>query len=177
MKETLVTYKQAERLKQLNFNWWCREYYIMSWYEKKSQLPSRRKHPRSHKIYMDALNADPKVRLESFEEGDCSNSDLVPPKYPTFSWRDECIMPHYKYATAPTLDQAARWLREEKGIAINIIAHDGGSYHWEEVYLPNFKEQEERWLHRSTLNRFPSYDEALTDGLDIMLTLLTTKNK
>lgn len=39
--------------------------------------------------------------------------------------------------SAPTLCQAQKWLREKNGIAINIIAHDGGKYDFDIEFLSN----------------------------------------
>lgn len=70
------------------------------------------------------------------------------------------------FISAPTLEQVHRWLREEKGIALNIIAHDGGRYHWSEVFLPNFKENGYNWYDYKPHPLFGSYEEALTNGIE-----------
>lgn len=76
-------------------------------------------------------------------------------------------------SSAPRLDQAQAWLREVKGIAINVIAHDGGQYHWCEVYLPNFKEDGYRWWEYREHPLMDSFEEALSAGIDKALELLT----
>lgn len=84
-------------------------------------------------------------------------------------------------ADAPTLAHAQKWLREAKGIAINVIAHDcfdkyrGGKYHWMEVYLPNCNENGPQWMDWFTYGKHPlfdTYEEALSDGLSQMLELI-----
>ena len=79
------------------------------------------------------------------------------------------------YYSAPTLAQAQKWLREVKGIALNIDAHDGGFYQWEEIYLPNAQEYE-GYVHYD-VTQYPTYEEALSEGIDRVLELLvSTKN-
>lgn len=82
---------------------------------------------------------------------------------------------------APTLAQAQKWLREKKGIAINVIAHRchdkhwEGKYHWEEIHLPNSNENGPQWIDWSIYGRHPlfdTYEEALSDGLSQMLELI-----
>ena len=83
--------------------------------------------------------------------------------------------------SAPSLYAAQKWLREKKGIAINVIAHDisdkyrEGEYHWEEVYLPNFSEEGHQWHDWFIYGKHPlfdTYEEALSDGLNQMLRLI-----
>lgn len=82
---------------------------------------------------------------------------------------------------APTLWQAQKWLREKKGIAINVIAHDAsdkyreGKYHWMEVHLPNSNENGPQWMDWFVYGKHPlfdTYEEALSDGLSQMLELI-----
>lgn len=79
--------------------------------------------------------------------------------------------------SAPTLWQAQKWLRETKGIAINVIAHDGGKYHWSEVFLPNFRESGYRWFDYRVHPFFPTYESALSDGLTAALKLIEEENE
>lgn len=65
--------------------------------------------------------------------------------------------------SAPALHVAAKWLREAKGIAVNVPAHDGGLYDWEIVLLPNAAEDLEV-RNRSTWCK--TYEEALSEGID-----------
>ena len=83
--------------------------------------------------------------------------------------------------TAPLLYHAQKWLREKKGIAINVIAHDAsdkyreGKYHWMEVHLPNSNEnghQWEDWFIYGKHPLFDTYEDALSDGLSQMLELI-----
>lgn len=81
------------------------------------------------------------------------------------------------YCSAPTLWQAQKWLREKKGIAINVIAHDGGKYSHEHVYLPNYDESTTQWgiWHINHTPLFDTYEEALSAGIAEILRLLVGK--
>lgn len=76
---------------------------------------------------------------------------------------------------APTLSQAQKWLREVKGIALNIIAHDGGGYHWESIFLPEGPEYEDFIGPDNRL--FPTYEQALSAGINEALEFLNEENK
>lgn len=79
----------------------------------------------------------------------------------------------YVYS-APMLWQAQKWLREVKGIAVNVIAHDGGKYDYDIVFLPNSAD------YGGLLNRSPwcrTYEEALSEGIDDALELITIKTE
>lgn len=94
-------------------------------------------------------------------------------------WNDSKIW-GARITSAPTLAQAHKWLREAKGIAINVIAHGrcdcrDGKYHWEEVYLPNCKENGLQWADWFIYGKHPlfdTYEQALSDGLSQMLNLI-----
>lgn len=85
-------------------------------------------------------------------------------------------------ADAPTLAHAQKWLREKKGIAINVIAHDyrdkyvESKFHWNEVFLSDIDRSGEQWRKYFIFGRHPlfdTYEEALSDGLSQMLELIT----
>lgn len=76
--------------------------------------------------------------------------------------------------SAPTLAHAQKWLREVKGIAINVIAHDGGKYEYDIVFLPNAIETDNipdcsPWCR--------TYEEALSEGIESVLELIEQENK
>lgn len=74
----------------------------------------------------------------------------------------------------PELYQAQKWLREVKGIAVNVIAHDGGKYDYDIVFLPNSAD------YGGLLNRSPwcsTYEEALSEGIDDALELIKNTTK
>lgn len=74
---------------------------------------------------------------------------------------------------APSLSHAQKWLREVKGIAINVMAHDGGKYDYDIVFLPNAAECDGD-IDRSPWYR--AYEGALVDGIDDVLKLLEEKS-
>lgn len=85
-----------------------------------------------------------------------------------------------------TLWQAHKWLREKKGIAINVIAHGchekyrEGKYHWEEIHLPNSNEKGPQWVDWFIYGKHPlfdTYEEALSDGMLQMLELIEKKGE
>ena len=92
-------------------------------------------------------------------------------KVKSFNAQEENINSKYSkwHFAAPTLAQTQKWLREVKGIAINVIAHDGGYYHWEGVYLPSAPINYSTVLYK---DRFSSYEEALSDGIDKAIEIL-----
>ena len=69
----------------------------------------------------------------------------------------------------PRIDFAAKWLREVKGLAVNVIAHDGGMYEFDIVFLPN-AEDIEGYLDRSPFCE--TYEEALSEGITAALKYL-----
>lgn len=76
--------------------------------------------------------------------------------------------------SAPTLYHAQKWLREVKGIAVNVIAHDGGKYDYDIVFLPNSAD------YGGLLNRSPwcmTYEEALSEGIDEALNLIIKRKE
>lgn len=81
------------------------------------------------------------------------------------------------FCSAVPLWQAQKWLREKKGIAINVIAHDGGKYSHEHVYLPNYDESTTQWgiWHINHTPLFDTYEEALSAGIAEILRLLVGK--
>ena len=75
----------------------------------------------------------------------------------------------------PRLEQAFKWLREVAGIAINVTAHDGDFYTWEEVYLSNAPESNGLVII-TDLIQFPTYEEALSKGISEVLDYLLGLN-
>lgn len=75
----------------------------------------------------------------------------------------------YAGCSMPLLSQAQKWLREKKGIAINVIAHDGGAYDYDIVFLPNAVDCDYP-IDRATFSR--TYEEALTEGIKSALELI-----
>lgn len=84
-----------------------------------------------------------------------------------------------KRILAPELHMAAKWLREVKDIAINVIAHDSewlrGKYSYHEIYMPNCKVKGKQWQEWSIVKHYgahDTYEDALNEGITQMLKLL-----
>lgn len=76
--------------------------------------------------------------------------------------------------SAPHIYHAQKWLREKMGIAINVIAHDGGKYEYDIVFLPNAIETD-NIPDRSPWCR--TYEEALSEGIESVVELIEQENK
>lgn len=103
-------------------------------------------------------------------------------EYPMLLWEQTAINSNDiiyfdERVSAPTLWQAQKWLREKKGIAINVIAHDGGKYSNERVFLPNYDESATQWAtwHINGTPLFDTYEEALSAGIAEILRLFVGK--
>lgn len=79
--------------------------------------------------------------------------------------------------SAPSLSQAQKWLREVKGIALNIIAHDGGFYQWESIFLPKAPVPVFIDFIDPDNNLYDTYELALSAGIDKALELLKEEGK
>lgn len=77
-----------------------------------------------------------------------------------------------KRIPAPEFHVVQKWLREIRGIAVNVAAHDGGLYDWEIVLLPNADEGLEA---RKCSPWCKTYEEALSEGIDEALEVLEEK--
>lgn len=129
--EDFVTYEQAQKLKELGFDWECNHYYKVG---------------ENH-------------RFENYAIYSVEELDHISSAYEDLN-NNHCI-------SAPTLAQAAKWLRE-KGI---IIIVDYSHYdNFEQLYYFDIK--------RATNNRVTvgvetdTYEQALSAGIDKALKLL-----
>lgn len=87
---------------------------------------------------------------------------------------DDAIPFGQTICSAPAQALVQKWLREVKGIAINVIAHDGGEYHFSEVFLPNFQERDYKWYKHHEHPLVPTYEEALSMGISHILKLFNS---
>ena len=83
---------------------------------------------------------------------------------------------------APLLYVAQKWLREVKGIAINVIAYDNEwlrfKYSWNETYMQNCREKGKQWEEWSIVKHYgahDTYEAALSEGITQILKLLEGK--
>lgn len=78
---------------------------------------------------------------------------------------------------APFLWSVQKWLREAKGIALNVMAHDGGAYDCHVVFLPNFKESDFDNIVKCKPGFSSSYEVALASGIEAVLWHLQSENE
>ena len=79
---------------------------------------------------------------------------------------------HPEGYSAPTLDVAQRWLREVKGVEVNVLC----------VYIGNDKKYsydafEGKYNHELIKEGFDTYEEALEAGIKIVLELILEKGE
>lgn len=109
-----------------------------------------------------------KMRLEP--EASFGELKMVHSKDPkNFNDNRKGIEKGLSFCSAVPLWQAQKWLREKKGIAINVIAHDGGAYDYDIVFLPNAVDCDYP-IDRATFSR--TYEEALSAGIASALELI-----
>lgn len=93
-----------------------------------------------------------------------------------WNWNDgcECEFVHPD-CSAPTLWQAQKWLREVKGLAINVTAHDGDFYSWSMTYLSICPDDIAPYAPGRTLHT--TYEDALSAGITAALGLINPEKK
>ena len=84
--------------------------------------------------------------------------------------------------TAPLLYHAQKWLRDRKGIAINVDAHDGDFYTWEAVFLSNASQDVVIEASLSAkfspyVEKLGSYEAALSAGISAALELIKKRGE
>lgn len=86
---------------------------------------------------------------------DWNHAEIGGPKY------------QYTHISAPTLWQAHKWLREVKGIAINVMANGKGEYCQTRAYLPNYAGRTigYDWAINGVYPLYNTYEEALSTGI------------
>lgn len=123
MEDDFVTYEQAVKLKELGFDWKCKNYYS---YEDKA-----------------------------LKEIACINHN-----------REKFL----RICSAPTIAQAAKWLRDVKGIKVYAL----------------YEYFAEKWYYHCGLNvnrtkcsdaSYATYESALSAGIDTALKMLTNEEK
>lgn len=138
MTEDIVSYPQAVALKEVGYNWTCRDGYSV------------------------------KFRLEPVPSfGEVKSVHSKDPK--NYNDSRKGIADGLNFCSAPTLAMTAKWFREVKGLAINVLAHDGGKYDYEIVFLPNADDNYELY-DRSTWSK--TFEEALSEGISAALKVL-----
>lgn len=148
-----VTYEQAVKLKELGFDWGCTYFY-----DEDKKLTAG---------YAD-ISGD-----GGFDDYELSVIDL------TCSVNNNCL--YRDIFDAPTLAQAAKWLREVKGIII-VCTPEVDEYDFND-YVRKFitgqwcyelwRNGDEHW--NSTEKLYPTYETALSAGIDTALKLIENK--
>lgn len=143
-REDFVTFEQAQRLKELGFDWGCTHGYDT----KTGAFFASQEYPISGQTPMtiDDILYD-------------YNTNYTPPQY-------VCI-------SAPTLAQAAKWLREHKGIFIGIWNNACG-YGWDicDTHGTGIAKFDDNGDDLDS-GMFTTYELALSAGIDKALEILT----
>lgn len=140
-KEDFVSYETAVKLKELGFDWECHEFWDTSFCV--DGTPTKIRYVYGDHKFNVCVVSERNSMLEQMGS---------------------------EYITAPTMAKAQKWLREIKGIAINVVAHDGGKYNWEDVYLPNATEFV-GYIHPD-IKQYETYEAALSAGIEAALKLI-----
>lgn len=167
MNEDYVSYDLALKLKACGFDEPCDHYYEATHWERTACFPLKRKEPERYKTYKTLVKKTPEINLR--EEYGITNSVFVSREDVINLTPNDGVIRRSVFASAPTLAHAQKWLREKWGIAINVIAHDGGAYDYDIVFLPNAVDCDCP-IDRATFSR--TYEEALTEGIEYALELL-----
>lgn len=157
--EDFVTYEQAVKLKKLGFDWESNGIYK---YHSSKIIHKLPKNPHKRKSIKKAIEKYPIITF-------LKKSTEI--EYKDDSWINSYYLDEHKYIDAPSLAQVAKWLRDVKGIALNITAHDNGFYQWEVIYLPKAPEYEGDIT--PDIKQYATYEAALSEGIDRVLELLT----
>lgn len=122
------------------------------------------------------------IKMHLEPEVSFSEPKMVHSKAPkNFNDNRKGIEKGLSFCSAVPLWHAQKWLREKKGIAINVIAHDyrdkyvESKFHWSEVFLTDVDRSGKQWREYFIFGKHPlfdTYEEALSDGLSKMLELI-----
>lgn len=109
----------------------------------------------------------------------CCMLEIPSHVYPPANWNEHG---GDMFFSAPAIHVAQKWLREVKGIAINVIAHDNEwlrfKYSWNETYMQNCREKGKQWEEWSIVRHYgahDTYEAALSEGITQILKLLEGK--
>lgn len=120
------------------------------------------------------------LKAAGFDEP-CAKGVKIIPGTEREEWDEEecqwCTVQDIEYYPKITLWQAQKWLRERKGIAINVDAHDGDFYTWEAVFLSNASpdvviEASLSAKFSPYVEKHGSYERALSVGISAVLELI-----
>lgn len=157
--EDYVSFEQAIKLKELGFSWECNGIYR---YHNSKIIHKLPKNPHKRKNIKKAIEEYPIIIF-------LKKSTEIEYQYCT--WINSYYLDELKYIDAPTLSQAQKWLREEKHMFI-IITCD--YYHdWRHIIkLPTGHSLKTQGYHARSKEEYPTYEQALSAGIDKALELL-----
>ena len=150
--EDYVTYEQALRLKELGFNWYNR--YSQMFYATQCYCEG------NNQFFFDTIGPGDLISSPKMKEDE--NDGWIEDE-------DYCVL-------APTLSQAAKWLREVKGIYV-WVEPEINEYDNEIVYLTYVWDNNKRQYPENYdgVKDKDTYEEALSDGISKSLELIINK--
>ena len=164
--EDYVSFETAKALRAIGFNCPCCHYYKRSKWVRRGRFPSKKISPQMYKGYADLIKEAPKIEFIN-DEG-ITNQRLTGNQTPRMDWADEFVMPHYEYATAPTLWQAQKWLREVHNIDMNVDLDD----ETDEPYTVEIYRNKQCVVGHWELGFFSTYEQALSKGIETAIKVI-----
>ena len=164
--EDYVSFETAKALRAIGFNCPCCHYYKRSKWVRRGRFPSKKISPQMYKGYADLIKEAPKIEFIN-DEG-ITNQRLTGNESPRMDWADEFVMPHYEYATAPTLWQAQKWLREVHNIDMNVDLDD----ETDEPYTVEIYRNKQCVVGHRGLGLFSTYEQALSKGIETAIKVI-----
>lgn len=155
-----VTFETAKALMAVGFNCPCGHYYKKSKWVRRGRFPDKKKYPQRYKGYLELIKEEPKI--EFINDDGITNQRLTDNESTLMDWAEECVMPHYEYATAPTLWQAQKWLREVRHIDMNVDLDD----ETDEPYTVEIYRNKQCVVGHWELGFFSTYEDALSKGIE-----------
>lgn len=164
--EDYVSFETAKALRAIGFNCPRCHYYKRSKWVRRGRFPSKKISPQMYKGYADLIKEAPKIEFIN-DEG-ITNQRLTGNESPRMDWADEFVMPHYEYATAPTLWQAQKWLREVHNIDMNVDLDD----ETDEPYTVEIYRNKQCVVGHWELGFFSTYEQALSKGIETAIKVI-----
>ena len=164
--EDYVSFETAKALRAIGFNCPCCHYFQRTKWVRRGRFPSKKISPQMYKGYADLIKEAPKIEFIN-DEG-ITNQRLTGNESPRMDWVDEFVMPHYEYATAPTLWQAQKWLREVHNIDMNVDLDD----ETDEPYTVEIYRNKQCVVGHWELGFFSTYEQALSKGIETAIKVI-----
>ncbi len=113
-----VSYDLALKLKACGFDEPCDHYYEATHWERTACFPLKRKEPERYKTYKTLVKKTPEINLR--EEYGITNSVFVSREDVINLTPNDGVIRRSVFASAPTLAHAQKWLREKRGIDVDV---------------------------------------------------------